>query len=324
MSPPRATRRRACRGVRAALALLVGLRRRHDADLQPAETVDLVVFNLGERELLAQARGCSCRARRRTCRARRGSRGCAAAPASSGARGSPTSARRGGSPSPRSCCPSADGTGRSSACLRHDRLLAGDHGQVADGGVECLGVDSASPSPMLTTIFVSLGTCIGFPYSNCLWSAGTTSACVARAGVGRSRLDLQLLAAMAADADAAAVVERSCAIRVGLSQLGQTTMTLPIDSGWARSRIPPWVTFGVPVVRPRALARLRVALGDVHALDDDRGRHQRRIRSSRLPSSSGLLQALRVAIDALDRAALAGVLAGQDHDGVAARISGTL
>src|SRR3954452_1041183 len=35
------------------LALLVGLRRRHDADLQPAETVDLVVIDLGERELLA-------------------------------------------------------------------------------------------------------------------------------------------------------------------------------------------------------------------------------------------------------------------------------
>src|SRR6187200_2827327 len=32
--------------------LLVGLRRRHDADLQPAETVHLVVVDLGERELL--------------------------------------------------------------------------------------------------------------------------------------------------------------------------------------------------------------------------------------------------------------------------------
>src|SRR5688572_5467941 len=36
------------------LRLLVGLRRRHDADLQPAETVHLVVFDLGERELLAK------------------------------------------------------------------------------------------------------------------------------------------------------------------------------------------------------------------------------------------------------------------------------
>src|SRR5712672_476199 len=40
-----------------ALRLLVGLRRRHDADLQPAETVDLVVFDLGERELLAEPEG---------------------------------------------------------------------------------------------------------------------------------------------------------------------------------------------------------------------------------------------------------------------------
>src|SRR5215210_1224326 len=36
------------------LALLVGLRRRDDADLQPAQTVDLVIFDLRERELLAK------------------------------------------------------------------------------------------------------------------------------------------------------------------------------------------------------------------------------------------------------------------------------
>src|SRR5882762_8607716 len=39
------------------LRFLVGLRRRHDADLQPAETVHLVVFDLGERELLAEPEG---------------------------------------------------------------------------------------------------------------------------------------------------------------------------------------------------------------------------------------------------------------------------
>src|SRR6476620_11808869 len=39
------------------LGLLVGLRRRHDADLQPAETVHLVVIDLRERELLAQSQG---------------------------------------------------------------------------------------------------------------------------------------------------------------------------------------------------------------------------------------------------------------------------
>src|SRR5664280_3178161 len=40
--------------------LLVGLRRRHDADLQPAETVDLVVIDLGERELLAHPEAVVC------------------------------------------------------------------------------------------------------------------------------------------------------------------------------------------------------------------------------------------------------------------------
>src|ERR1035437_2137536 len=37
------------------LRFLVGLRRRHDADFQPAETVNLVVFDLREGELLAQS-----------------------------------------------------------------------------------------------------------------------------------------------------------------------------------------------------------------------------------------------------------------------------
>src|SRR5512143_845145 len=40
--------------LKQALALLVGLRRRHDADLQPAETVHLVVVDLGEGQLLAE------------------------------------------------------------------------------------------------------------------------------------------------------------------------------------------------------------------------------------------------------------------------------
>src|SRR5512140_1805151 len=38
-----------------SLALLVGLRRRHDADFQPAETVHLVVVDLRESELLPKA-----------------------------------------------------------------------------------------------------------------------------------------------------------------------------------------------------------------------------------------------------------------------------
>jgi len=39
-----------------------------------------------------------------------------------------------------------------------------------------LALVRASPRPMLTTILDRRGTCIGFLYSNCFWSAGTTSA----------------------------------------------------------------------------------------------------------------------------------------------------
>jgi hypothetical protein len=61
-----------------------------------------------------------------------------------------------------------------------------------------------------------------------------------------------------------------------------------------------------------------VALGDVQALDDDRGRRDgRRGRPRAAVLGLGLLVALRVGHDALDRAALAGVLAGEHDDGVA-------
>ena len=76
--------------------LLVGLRRRHDADLQPAETVDLVVIDLGERELLAKPEAVVAPPVEGLAGDPRGSRGCAAGRQSSGAPGSPTSARREG------------------------------------------------------------------------------------------------------------------------------------------------------------------------------------------------------------------------------------
>src|SRR6185295_12468773 len=52
--PPRLRGEGHAEELEQTLALLVGLRRRHDADLQPAETVHLVVLDLGERELLAE------------------------------------------------------------------------------------------------------------------------------------------------------------------------------------------------------------------------------------------------------------------------------
>jgi hypothetical protein len=38
-----------------------------------------------------------------------------------------------------------------------------------------LALVRASPRPMFTTILLTFGTCIGLRYSNCFWSAGTTS-----------------------------------------------------------------------------------------------------------------------------------------------------
>jgi hypothetical protein len=71
--------------------------------------------------------------------------------------------------------------------LRHDRLLAGDHRQVARRGVDAFAFDSASPRPMLTTIFSSFGTWFGLAYSNCLTSAGTTSVVYSTRRPARSR-----------------------------------------------------------------------------------------------------------------------------------------
>ena len=108
------------------------------------------------------------------------------------------------------------------------------------------------------------------------------------------------------------------AIRVGLSQWLQTSMTLPIDIGWARSRIPPCWTFGV---RSFVLALWRGFVWRFAMLRPSTTTAV--VASGDIPSQTaavlrlGLLEALRVADDALDRAALAGVLAGQDDDGVA-------
>src|SRR5512135_646809 len=55
--PPRLAGEGHAEEFKKLLALLVGLRRRHDADLQPAETVHLVVVDLREGELLPEAQG---------------------------------------------------------------------------------------------------------------------------------------------------------------------------------------------------------------------------------------------------------------------------
>ena len=127
---------------------------------------------------------------------------------------------------------------------------------------------------MLTTILDRRGTCIGFPYSNCFWSAGHdlgrvalvesaghafTSICSPQWRQTRTRRPVSSVA---------------WAIRVGLPQFGQTSMTRLIGSGWAISRMPPCCIFGTRSFVPARLARLGVALGDVEALDDDARRHR--------------------------------------------------
>src|SRR6476659_7398362 len=141
LSPPPALRGEGhAEEFKKLLALLVGLRRRHDADLQPAETVDLVIIDLGERELLAKPEGV-------VAAAVEGLAGHAAevADAGQGQRGQPVeevphpvAAQRDLRPD-RVARPETE-LGDRALGLGHDRLLAGDLGQVADCRIERLGV----------------------------------------------------------------------------------------------------------------------------------------------------------------------------------------
>src|SRR5918995_2881811 len=127
--------------------LLVGLRRRHDADLEPAQPVDLVVVDLGVHELLAEAEAEVAAAVER---ARRDAAEVADAWQRQRHRSlqevvHPLAAKRdlradrhpGPQPELRDA---ALGAG-------HDWLLSGDRRQVADGGVERLRVGDGLPEP---------------------------------------------------------------------------------------------------------------------------------------------------------------------------------
>src|SRR3990170_3421868 len=121
------------------LRFLVGLRRRHDADLQPAETVHLVVVDLGKCELLPHAQRVVAPAVERpagdppeVADARQGEGGQAIQEvphplAAEGDLGADGVAR-----------PHAE-LGDRSLGLGHDRLLAGDGGEIAERGIERLG-----------------------------------------------------------------------------------------------------------------------------------------------------------------------------------------
>ena len=157
--------------------LLVGLRRRHDADLQPAETIDLVVVDLGERDLLAHPRACSCPGRRTTCWGCRGSRGCWAASSSVWLlRELPDALAAEGHLEPdRVARPHAE-LGDGALGLHHHRLLARDHDQVARRGIDRLGVrQRLAEADVDDDLRRASGPGWGCAYSNCLTSAGTTS-----------------------------------------------------------------------------------------------------------------------------------------------------
>src|SRR5215213_526681 len=232
------------------LRLLVGLRRRHDADLQPAETVHLVVFDLRERELLAKPQRVIAPAVERP-------------PWDAAEVADPGQCERREAvqevPHPlaaerdlrtdRVARPQPE-LGDRALGLRHDRLLAGDQGQVAERGVERLGVRERFTQADVHDDLVELRDLHRVAVFELLLER--------RHDLGRVTL------AEAAGHD----FTSSCspqwrqirtrrpfsrtlwAIRVGRPQWVQTSITLPIASGWARSRIPPCWTFGMRSVAP--------------------------------------------------------------------------
>src|SRR5688500_4290516 len=224
------------------LGLLVGLRRRHDADLQPAETVHLVVIDLRERELLAQSQR-------------------VVAPPIEGLVGDPpevADARQRHRRQPVQEVPhplSAEGhlgpdrvarphveLGDRTLRLGDDRLLAGDGGQVAQGRIERLGIGQGFAQADVDDDLADLRNLVRVAVFELLaerrddlgvvalvQSAGhdLTSSCSPQWRQTRTRRPLSSVA---------------CEMRVGLPQLEQMTMALPNGIGWAISRMPPcWI-----------------------------------------------------------------------------------
>src|SRR5258705_4091662 len=123
---------------------------------------------------------------------------------------------------------------------------------------------------------------------------------------------------MAADPDASAVVEPLVGDPRRLAAMAADEHLLADGQRLGEIEDPALLDLRHPVRRTGALARLRVALGDVDALDDDRrGRQRRRPDEARAVLGLGLLETLRAADHAVDDAALAGGLADEDHDRIA-------
>src|SRR5450756_1667318 len=214
--------------------LLIGLRRRHDADLQPAETVDLVVIDLGERELLAHPEtvvAAPVERLGRDARERQNSEALHEVPhplAAEGHLGADGVAR-----------PETE-LGDGALCLRDNRLLARDEGQVADGRVERLGIRERLAEPDVDHDLlesrhlhrVRIGELLGKRRDDLVGVASLQVAAHApftstgwpQRPQARTRVPLS---------------RRRWWMRVGWSQRGQTNMTFPTAIGSGFSTMPP-------------------------------------------------------------------------------------
>src|SRR5215210_2816988 len=233
-----------------ALRLLVGLRRRHDADLQPAETVHLVVFDLRERELLAQSQRVIAAAVERAA-------GDAAEVADPGQR----ERREPVQEVPHPLAPERDlradrvarpkpELGDRALGLRDDRLLAGDQREIAERGIERLRVRQRLTQADVHDALVELRDLHRVAVFELLLERRHDLGHVALAQAARHDFTSSCSPQWRQTRTRRPFSRTLWAIRVGRSQWVQTSMTLPIGSGWARSRMPPCWTFGIRSVAP--------------------------------------------------------------------------
>src|SRR5918993_824924 len=250
--------------LKQLLALLVGLRRRHDADLQPAETVHLVVIDLGKGELLAEAQR-------------------VVAPAVEGpARHAPevADARK---REPREALQEvphplaakgdlyADGVAGPDAELGNrplgagdDRLLARDELQVADRGIHRLGVLEGLAQPDVDDDLVDLGHLVAVPVLELLHERRDHLGGVALPQLAAHDFTSRGSPQCPQTRTRVPLSSVRWPMRVGRSQWLQTTMTRLTGSGIAWSRMPPGSTVGMdpgpPCERWRGLVCLRTML----------------------------------------------------------------
>src|SRR6266540_2858588 len=229
-----------------ALRLLVGLRRRHDADLQPAETIHLVIIDLGEcqllakphREIAAPVEGlCGHSAEVADARQRQRRQSIEEFPhplAAEGHLGPDRVAR-----------PDVE-LGDRAASPGDDWLLAGDHGQVAGRSLDRLGVLERLAEPDVDHDLVQTRDLHPVAILELLHERRGDLGRVALPQATRhQRLTSSRSPQLRQTRTRWPSSSVTCLIRVGWSQLPHTTITLPIGSGCAISRMPPCCTRGI-------------------------------------------------------------------------------